>query len=410
MRTTGPLGTQPAPAAAAARWAESHAPLVERIRDAIERAPEGRIPFARFMQLALYEPGLGYYRRRSDRATRTGDFLTAPETDPIFGHALARQLEEMWQRLGRPEPFVLRDHGAGTGALGTSVLAGLRLDASPLAEALRYEPVESGPERRRAIEAAFAAAGLGEQLRWADPTTPFVGCLVANELLDALPVHRLARIAGRLVELHVTWRESWFADEPGPLSDERLEPALAASGLQLAEGECAEVSLAAIDWLQRVAPTLERGFLLIIDYGGPAAALHARMPAGTLRTYRGHHAGDDPYRAVGEQDLTAHVETGALERAAAEAGLTLLGRTTQAEFLAGLELGELLVSRRARPDVGEAGHRDARNAVLRFLDPQAMGRFAVLVFARGVAAEPPLLGLRFRLPASDPTPAPGGSP
>lgn len=367
------------------RWADSHALLVERIREEILAAPAGRLSFARFMELALYEPGLGYYRRRGDRATRSGDFLSAPEMDPIFAAALAAQLEEMWERLERPDRFVLREHGAGTGRLGEDVRAALEATRSELLRAFVYEPLEIGPER-------LPAAGP------VDVERPFTGCLLANELLDALPVHRLeAGPDGEVREVGVTWSEGWFADAPLP-----IEPGIAADlaerGLRPGPGERVEWRPAAAAWLSGAVAPLERGYALLIDYGGDPSALLRRMPRGSVRTYRRHHAGDDPYRAVGESDLTAHVDFEALERVAPDTGLDVLGRTSQAEFLAGLEIGELLVRLRERPGTTAERYLTARSAVLRLLDPAQLGAFSVLVLGRGVAAEPPLRGLRFRLP------------
>jgi SAM-dependent MidA family methyltransferase len=222
--------------------------------------------------------------------------------------------------------------------------------------------------------------------------------VVANELLDALPVHRVTVADGEVRELYTTWRDGWFADEPGPRSDPALEATLAASGIRLRDGDRAEVSLAAQTWVKEAVAPLARGWLLLIDYGGPGATLWgAPHPDGLLRTYRAHHAGADPYRAVGLQDLTAHVDTTAISAAAEAAGLTPIGETSLAEFLAGLETGELLVRLGSDPATTAERYRTARGALLRLLDPGAMGRFAVLGFGRGMTAQPPLRGFDFRL-------------
>lgn len=382
------------------RWAESRAPLVERLRDEIEAG--GPITFARFMDVALYDPDEGYYRTRDDRATRAGDFLTAPEMDPIFGAALGRQLRECWVRLGRPGLLVVRDEGAGSGALGAALLAAARDEDDGFLDALRYLPVERGRDREAAIRDRLVQLGLGAAL--ADPADAGIpldpGVVVANELLDALPVHRVGIEAGRLRERFVSWRDGWFAEIAGEPSTPRLEATLAAAGVMLREGQCAEICLAAQDWIEALSRSLARGYAIVIDYGLPAGELYGpQRDRGLLRTYRGHHAGDDPFRAVGEQDLTAHVELTTLERVARAAGLMVLGRTTQAELMAGLDAGELLVELGARPDITTERYRTARATLMRLLDPSAMGSFAVLVLGRGVAAVPPLRGLAYRLPA-----------
>ena len=377
------------------RWAESRASLVERLRDRI--TADGPITFAAFMAAALYDSD-GYYVTRPDRPSRTGDFLTGPEMDPLFGAALAAHLEAGWERLGRPDCFQLEEFGAGSGALASGLLGELRARHSPLLEAIRYRPREVDPTREAAILRRLEAEGFGPGPVQHDPGAPITGAVVANELLDALPVHRVTAVGGTVLELYTTWRDGWFADEPGPPSDPALEATLAASGVELRDGDRAEVSLAAQEWILQLAARLARGWLLLIDYGGPGAALWgAPHPEGLLRTYRAHHAGADPYRAVGQQDLTAHVDTTAVTSAAQAAGLAPIGQTTLAEFLAGLDAGELLVRLGSDPATTAPRYRAARGALLRLLDPGAMGRFAVLGFGRGMAFEPPLRGFDFRL-------------
>jgi SAM-dependent MidA family methyltransferase len=377
------------------RWAESRGPLVERLRDRI--LADGPITFAAFMTAALYDPADGYYMTRSDRTSRTGDFLTAPEMDPLFGAALAAHLEAGWERLGRPDPFELHEHGAGSGALASGLLHELRARRSPLLDALRYRPLEVDPAREAAVLRRLETEGFGPQTAVPQDDVA-AGAIVANELLDALPVHRLTVADDQVRELYTTWRDGWFAEEPGPPSDPGLEATLAASAIELREGDRAEVSLAAQEWIRGVAARLARGWLLLLDYGGPGAGLWGeRHPEGLLRTYRAHHAAADPYRAVGLQDLTAHVDTTAITNAALAMGLTAMGRTTLAEFLAGLDAGELLVRLGSDPATTAERYRTARGALLRLLDPGAMGRFAVLGYGRGMAAEPALRGFDFRL-------------
>ena len=229
--------------------------LVEFIRSEI--AARGPITFARFMEHALYEPGLGYYATSDQRPTRGGDFLTAPELHSIFGWTIARQLDEMWQRLDRPEEFVLREYGAGRGALAASISEGLEQSDSGLAKALRHEPVE-----------------VEGRLPHVEAHNHFTGCVLGNEFLDALPVHRIVRSADGLREIHVDWQASRFVEVKGELSDPRLVERVEA-GPPLAEGQQIEISLRIPDWLSDVASSLERGYVLLIDYGLPAAELRS---------------------------------------------------------------------------------------------------------------------------------------
>jgi SAM-dependent MidA family methyltransferase len=374
--------------------------LLDLIRSEIEA--DGPLTFARFMELALYHPDLGYYAAGTRGPGREADFLTAPEAHPLFGWAVARQLEELWDRLGRPERFTVREHGAGTGALAASIVDGLRRSSSPLANALRYRIVERSRRRERQVVERLAAMGA-EGVLEPDDGFPITGAVLANEVLDALPVHRVeGRPDGGFDELFVGLDGLRnLVSVVGPPHDPRLRERLEAEGIGLAPGQRAEVCLAIDDWMAGAAAGLERGLLVIVDYGHPAATLYDPVRGSLLRAYVRHRVHDDPYVNVGRQDLTAHVDLTAVASAAAAAGLIHLGTTTQAAFLAGLEAGELLVALRSDPATTLQGYLDARSALLRMLDPGATGAFAVVAFGRGLAGDVPLAGLGFRLPARD---------
>ena len=371
--------------------AESDPVLLERIR--AEIAATGPLTFARFMELALYEPGLGYYRVEADRPGRSGDFLTAPETHPMFGAALGRQLDEAWQRMDRPDPFVLREYGPGSGTLAATILAGLRADGSGLAEALRYEPVEINEHRRAEIE---TRAELGSLPAGRPPrgTGRLTGAILANEFLDALPVHRVEARAGRLLERYVDWDASSgrLVERAAAPSDAALEARLEHDGVSLADGQVAEICLAVDPWLEEVAAALERGLVLVLDYGHPAPVLYdpARV-GGSLRAYAGQRAHADPFRAVGHQDLTAHVDLTALAAGARSVGLDVLGDVSQASFLLGCGLEELLERIRSNPATTLEDWLAARSAIGRFLDPATLGGFRAVVLGWGVGL--PLRGL-----------------
>jgi SAM-dependent MidA family methyltransferase len=371
-----------------------------------EIARRGPIPFADFMALALGHPAGGYYTGPAARPTRSGDFLTAPELHPVFGAALARQVAEAWERLGRPAPFTLLEYGAGSGALALAILAGLRADGSPLAEVLRLAPVELNGHRLAELRARAGAAGLP----MIDPVTldddPATGFVLANEFLDALPVHAVEIREGRPREVHVSVGcDGAFEEVLGELSDaavERRLAALAATGIELAEGQRLEVRPAVEPWAAEVGRRLVAGVVLVLDYGAPAADLYGpRRRAGTLMTYRGHAADgapDAPYHDVGERDLTAHVDTTALAAALAGAGLDVLGETTQADLLVGCGLEEIL--RRAQAELTTvAAALELRSSVVRLLDPRHLGGFRAVLAGRGIAADPPLRGLAFRTAA-----------
>jgi len=369
--------------------------LVERIADEIRRS--GPMPFARFMHRALYELEHGYYEAAAAGPGRTGDFLTAPESHPIFGWTLARQLEEVWERLGRPQRFVVREHGAGTGALAVGILDGLRRSGSALLPAIRYQAIDVARPRLEGFAARLGEAGFEAHLEPPDGR-PAPGAVLANELLDALPVHLVEGSAEGLMERFVALDaapsdpENPFAFVLGPPSASGLAARLANDGIELEPGQRAEICLDLDAWLDRAAAPLERGLVLLIDYGAPADELYTADRGSTLRAYHRHRVHADPLVAIGRQDLTAHVDLTAVERAATGAGLSSLGRTRQAELLAALGIGDLLVGLQSNLGTTLEAYLDAKSAVVRMLDPRATGAFAVLAFGRDLPADPPLQG------------------
>jgi len=379
--------------------------LVARIHGEIVRA--GPLTFARFMDLALYDPDGGYYRAASARPGREGDFLTAPEAHPIFGAALARAVADAWDRLGRPDPFVLREYGAGTGTLAVAVLESLGRERPDLRAVLRYQPVEVEARRLEAIGERFADTGWGAALdRPRDITgssvvdRPIDGFVLANEVLDALPTHRVVMRAGVLREVMVGSLDGAFIDVEADPSTPALGERLDLDGVRLEDGQRAEICLELEGWVGRVAAGVGRGVALLIDYGYPAVELYdpIRRRDGTLRAYLRHRVHDDPFVHVGRQDLTAHVDVTAVERAAAVAGLAHLGTTTQAEFLVGLGTDTLLQAIQTDPATTIEDYLAVRSALMRMLDPSAMGRFRVMAFGRGWPTDgPPLAGFGFRL-------------
>ena len=375
---------------AAEPLADRSARLSALIRADIESTPERRITFARFMERALYEPELGYYRQPADRPTDAGDFLTAPETHPIFGWTIARRIERMWTELGEPCPFDLIEYGAGSGTLGLSILEGLRRHGSTdLLAAIRYEPVESNPNRLADLEDRFEKAGLAGLLAPAgspsDGPVPVAGGILANEFLDALPVHRFVVRGGKLLELFVGWREGFVqvAAEPstpelaGRLAGEAIVPD------RLAEGQVGEICLGLAPWLDDVDRRLARGFVVAIDYGYEAAELYGpRRLAGTLLGYRAHRVQEDPLAEVGRADLTAHVDFTALRLLGERRGLRSVALTTQSEFLVDAGLESELQALQASTTTTVADYMRARSGIVRMLDPRHMGRFRVLTLAR----------------------------
>jgi SAM-dependent MidA family methyltransferase len=366
-----------------------NATLKQRVVDRIER--EGGIPFRDFMAMALYEPGLGYYTSERVVLGREGDYLTSPEVSPLFGAMLGRQLREMWETLGRPPAFDLVEAGAGSGVLARDVLSWARRTAPDLFDAARYTIVELSESLAARQRARLTAEGLAGKARWQNALPGGVaGCIFSNELLDAMPVHRVAVEGGELREVYVAWDGSRFSEE---LRDAppRVAAYFDALGVRPGEGCRAEVNLDALAWVQEAARSLEHGFLLTIDYGYEADELYAPWrTGGTLLCFYRHNPGTDPYSRIGRQDMTSHIDLTSVRRTGEEAGLTTLGLVSQSQFLANLGIGEALQP----PEGGELEEYFARRrAVTELLDPAGLGRIRVLVQAKGAGAAH-LAGLR----------------
>lgn len=339
--------------------------LVALLRAEIEASTDGRITFARFMERALTEPGLGYYATSALRPTREGDFLTAPELHPFFGRCVGRALAERWAALGAPDPFPVIEYGAGRGTLGRTVLEGLAADGSALARAIDWHPVD--------LPGRHPAPG----------PVPATGAVVANEYLDALPVHRLVQRDRSLRELWVTWSGDGFAWAEAPLSEPGLAAPIERAGVALRDGQVVDVRPGVGPWFAEVEGLIARGVVLVLDYGHEPEELYGpRRMAGSLVTYRGHVASDAPFEAVGRQDITAHVDLGDVRWHAQAHGFTPAVDTTLGRFLADLGLGELLSDLGRDAATEPQTYGDARAAVLRFLDPRHLGRHRVLLFQR----------------------------
>ncbi|HEY8439210.1 MAG TPA: SAM-dependent methyltransferase [Candidatus Limnocylindrales bacterium] len=390
--------------------------VVSAIRDEIrERGP---MTFARFMDIALYDPERGYYRAEAARPGRAGDFLTAPETHPIFGRAVARFAQSVHRGLGAPTTFTIRELGAGGGALAAPLVEALAdRSSAPVADpadpaptTIRYLVDEVEPRRVDAVRQRLAALALppGVTVETAvDDGRPIDGLAIANEVLDALPTHRVMQRRDRLRELFVGLDDTGdLTDVEGDPSTPQLAARLEADEVRLADGQRAEICLALDGWVARAAAGLHNGILLLIDYGHPAAALYdpRRRAAGTLATYQGHTVDEDPYRSIGRQDLTAHVDFTAVDAAATAAGLRLVGSTMQAAFLDDLGLGDLLVAEQRRSAATLQSYLEARSAVVRMIDPAAMGRFWVVAYGAGTLA-----GARGALPGFASTTAARGT-
>lgn len=373
--------------------------IIERIR----QSDRQQITFAHFMDLALYHPQFGYYASSDRTIGPQGDFITSPHMGHDFGQLLAEQFVDMWVQLGKPNPFTLVEMGAGQGLVAADVLEQVRSHYSTCFECLRYVVVEKSNALRAEQQKRLTHwQEKGVDLSWQNlediAEGSVVGCAFSNELVDAFPVH--------WVEWHGELKERWvqvdanqFVPTLGELSTPKLQSYFEQVGVDLsqyAEGYRTEVNLAALDWIEQIAKRLKRGYLLTIDYGYTAQRYYS--PArreGTLQGYYRHAHHSDPFAHVGKQDITAHVDFTALEKAGKSVGLAKIGFTQQGLFLMALGLGDRL-TKLAQPRAPEDAAKAAatgktiqavmmrREALQQLISPMGLGNFGVLVQAKGL--------------------------
>ncbi len=379
-----------------------HSAVEQEIRELIQK--DGRITFARFMEACLYSPRGGFYSARRNRIS--AHFGTSATSHPAFGALILRQLEQMWRVLSEPPVFHVIEVGSGDGSLARSIMDACRRTAPRFAEAVRYVAADYEPGWVQSPGGAFGRTGEGQSQNGLD--TPagiqrvrgsglgafrnIVGCVLCNELIDNFPVHRFAIENGQVREIFVTTAGAKFVDNLAEPSTPRLEARLGGLGLSLPEGYRGEVNLAMEDWIGQLCEALERGFVLTIDYGEPAADLYSPQNArGTLVCFNRHAIGGDPYQDVGQQDITCQVDFTSLMRLGERDGLETVGYTLQRRFLENLGFNEFLDDLET-PGLSAARAELSRIAMMTLVDPDEYGDFKVLAQAKGVEPGGELLG------------------
>ncbi len=374
--------------------ARAHAARVYRHICRQIEASGGWIPFAVFMDLALYAPGLGYYAAGARKFGSGGDFVTAPEMTPLFGHTIARQVAQILEQVGGGDVVEL---GGGSGLLAADILDELeRLGHLPA----RYRILEPSAElaQRQQRRLRQRSPAMIDRIEWmtslenaGSPAAGFRGVVVANEVLDAIPVHILV------------WRSEGVFERGVAIEDDALvwQERPAGKSLQAAADRLASITTdAELPYVSEVSPAtaalvsslargIERGAMLLIDYGFPRAEyFHPQRRNGTLMCHYRHHAHDDALFLPGLQDITAHVDFTAVAEAGVDAGCRIAGYTTQAQFLLNCGITELL-ARTPAEDI--AAYLPQATAVQKLLSPAEMGElFKVLALSRGI--DVPLLG------------------
>ncbi len=365
------------------------------IRDEI-MAAGGHISFSRYMELALYAPGLGYYSAGRQKFGAAGDFLTAPEISPLFSRCLARQCAQLIRALGQAD---ILEFGAGSGIMAADLLSELaQLDCLPE----RYLILETSADlrdRQQVLLEQRLPHCMG-RIRWLEhlPEPGFRGIVLANEVLDAMPVHRLVMTADGLQEVGVTWRDEAFAlcsaDIRLPHLARRAEALLQMTApFPYEAGSLFEVNLAAEDWIRSLAAFMACGLALIVDYGYPRREYyHPERSAGTLSCFYHHRHHDDALILTGLQDITAHIDFTAMAEAAEAAGMTVAGFSSQANFLQDCGLAEMVQF----SDGDSLQQRLAlAGAIKKLMLPGEMGEvFKVLALTQGL--DIPLLGFSSR--------------
>jgi SAM-dependent MidA family methyltransferase len=355
--------------------ARAHSEQVShRIGEEIE-ASAGWLPFSRYMELALYAPGLGYYSAGARKLGRDGDFVTAPEISPLFGRTLARQVVQGFE-AGLDQ---ILEVGAGSGALAATLLEELER-AGRLPE--RYLILELSADLRERSRDTLAARvpHLVERVAWLASLPPgFSGVVLGNEVLDAMPADVIRVRAGAVEQAGVTVERGRFGWSWRPAPTGLAEEALA---LHLPEAYRTELQRAARAFVRSLGGVLERGIAIFVDYGFPAREYyHPQRSDGTLMCHYRHHAHDDPFFLPGLQDITTHIDFSAIARAAAEAGLDVCGYTSQAQFLVNCGITEVL-SR--TPPEKSAAYLPLASQVNRLTSTAEMGElFKVIALCRG---------------------------
>jgi SAM-dependent MidA family methyltransferase len=355
--------------------------VVNRIRDEID-ACGGWISFERFMELALYEPALGYYSAGSVKLGAAGDFVTAPELSSLFGRCLANQCSEIFATLGSADILEL---GAGSGAMAADILAELAAQGA-LPERYLILEVSADLRERQAATLKERVPEHFSRVVWLDQLPEgLTGVVLANEVLDALPVQRFRIRSGQVNTLGVTWqlgKLDWSevrADEPLEAAVRKIESEL---GESLADGYCSEINLRLPAFMQGIAGALSRGVALFIDYGLPRRQYYrSDRSEGTLLCHFRHRFHDDPLINVGVQDIGAWVDFTAVAESASAAQLSVAGFTTQAHFLIGAGIDKFLTP--TEDEAITSRVQLARQAMLLTLPGEMGERFKVIGLSAG---------------------------
>ena len=339
----------------------------------------GPITFAEFHEIALSWPVGGYYSDRSPIGPN-GDFYTAPTTHPVFGALIGRQLAELWRSMGSPKYFWVIEPGSGTGVLAHDILDSLESSDPAFLSAVRYTTIDL---RNTANHLPRQTDHIQSSKM---PFKNVEGCIIANELLDALPFHRVAQINGRLKEIMVGIdQQGQFVETIEELSTPLLQERLRDLNINLPDGYRTEINLLLKPWLENIANILTRGYALLIDYGHEASTLYDESRStGTLRCYFRHTLNANPYQRVSQQDISCHVDFTSVMNISRSVGLVALGYKSQQCFLRNLGWGDYHDAIINNRTLSIAQRRANTIAMQTLVSLDGMGKFKVLLLGKGI--------------------------
>lgn len=353
---------------------------------------QGRITFADFMEACLYEPGLGYYTSSGRKVGAEGDFYTSITVHAAFGRVIAREIARMWRCMDCTSNFTLVECGAGNGRLACDIMDYLFEREEQMYDSLTLVLVEKEPSLE-AAQREILVTHL-ERITWLSPEDfvsgnfTFSGCLYSNELIDALPVHRVIMTSDGLREIYVTLKEGEFVEEAGEPSTPEIAEHLKRVAVELHPGQQAEINTNGPEWLKAVSKSLLSGFVMTIDYGYPAEELYTpRRKEGTLLCYHRHKTDENPYLRLGLQDITTHVDFTTLIKCGENLGLEKVWFGEQYRFLLAAGIVEEIEAIE-RSAISDEEKLRLRLTLKKLIMPQGgMGdTFKVLIQSRGVDA------------------------
>lgn len=377
-------------------------PLVALIRDHLQR--HGPTSFSWFMEQALYHPEHGYYTSPRLRIGRQGDYYTNVSVGRLYGQLLASQLIEMWKLLGSPARFTIVEEGAEDGQLALDILSAIAEESTEAATCIYYVILEPVPGKRVLQQSRLEPSYL-QKVKWLAGLADLeliTGAFISNELVDAMPVHLVLFRDDEWSELLVDISGPDFGFVPGKVEAPELTQGLKSLPVPITSLYRTEVNLAGPRWIRSVSSRLERGFVLVVDYGYPRSEYYKpERTEGTLSCYSRHRRSYNPLERPGEIDITAHIDFTTLAEAASEGGLQVQGYTDQHHFMVGAGESRLLAFEKTGMAEGiTPAHAAFLGPFRTLMHPGHMGlAFKFLLLEKGLGQHSPLSGFKY---ASDP--------